>query len=143
MTYDLSNELDRSRAALRMVRLSEKGALIELTEKAIRSPNQNKYAHLLMGVVAMEVGERLEYVKEVYFKKLVNSDIFCIRKQDAFVGEVVTIRSLTDLSQEEISLAIDRFKRWGTEQGWHMPDPEDESIIRALEIEIERHRQFL
>jgi len=143
MVYNLADNLDRVRAEERVQYLISKGAVIELTEKAIKTPNQNRYAHLLMGIVAMELGETLEYVKLEYFKRHCNREIFVVTRQDKFVGEVETIRSFTDLSKEETSRAIDRFKRWGAEQGWYMPSPEDESILRSLEIEMARHRQYL
>ena len=44
---------------------------------------------------------------------------------------------------EETSLAIDRFKRWGREQGWVMPDPCDEQLLKEIEIMMGRYRQYL
>ena len=143
MQYNLASQLDVARLQERINHLLAKGAVVELTEKAFRTPNQNRYAHLLMGVVAMEVGESVEYVKEHYFKRLCNRDLFCITKQDKVVGQVEVLRSMTDLSMEETSLAIDRFKRWGHEQGWVMPDACDESLLKELEIMMGRYRQYL
>ena len=53
MVYDLSSDFQRKSFLARMDNLMEKGAVVELTEKAFRSPNQNRYLHLLIGVVAI------------------------------------------------------------------------------------------
>ena len=50
MVYDLSSDFQRKSFLARMDNLMEKGAVVELTEKAFRSPNQNRYLHLLIGV---------------------------------------------------------------------------------------------
>ena len=143
MIYNLSDSFEREQFTTRAKLLLEKGTVVELTEKAFKTPNQNRYAHLLMGMVGLEVGEPLEYVKVEYFKKLCNRDIFVRMKEDKFVGQIEEIRSFTDLSMEETSLAIDRFKRWGREQGWVMPDPCDEQLLKEIEIMMGRYRQYL
>ena len=143
MIYNLSDSFEREQFTTRAKLLSEKGTVVELTEKAFKTPNQNRYAHLLMGMVGLEVGEPLEYVKVEYFKKLCNRDIFVRLKEDKYVGQIEEIRSFTDLSMEETSLAIDRFKRWGREQGWVMPDPCDEQLLKEIEIMMGRYRQYL
>ena len=53
MLYDLSSEFQRKAFLARVDNLMEKGAVVEMTEKAFRSPNQNRYLHLLIGVVAI------------------------------------------------------------------------------------------
>lgn len=103
MQYNLSSQLDVARIQERLNALLKKGAVVELTEKAFKTPNQNRYAHLLMGMVGLEVGEPLEYVKVEYFKKLCNRDIFVRMKEDKFVGQIEEMRSFTDLSMEETS----------------------------------------
>lgn len=143
MQYNLANQLDVARLQQRLNRLCKKGAVIDLTEKVFRSPNQNRYAHLLMGVVALEVGDSLEYVKANYFKRLCNPDIFVRKETDKFIGEVEELRSFTALTVEEASLAIDRFKRWGREQGWVMPDAGDDALLREIEIAVGRYQQYL
>lgn len=143
MQYDLSNELDRERFIKRANRLLQTRSIADLTEKVFRSPNQNRYLHLLIGIVAMETGVPLEYAKREYFKKLVNKDIFIVKVQDRFSGEVDTIRSSADLNKEEMSLAIDRFKKWGSENGWYFPEPEDKSRLKDVEMAMGRMKQYL
>ena len=53
------------------------------------------------------------------------------------------IRSSADLSVEEMRIAIDKFKRWGAENGIYIPSPEDTARLRDIEIEMGRMRQYL
>jgi len=143
MQYNLATDLDQERFVNRANALLQKGVIVELTEKTFRSPNQNRYLHLLIGVVAMETGVGLEYAKREYFKKLVNKDLFVIKKSDRFAGEIEDLRSSADLTIEEMSMAIDRFKRWGYENGFYMPSPEDTDRLRDIEIEMGRLKMYL
>ena len=143
MQYNLATDLDQERFVNRANALLQKGVIVELTEKTFRSPNQNRYLHLLIGVVAMDTGVGLEYAKREYFKKLVNKDLFVIKRSDRFAGEIEDLRSSADLTIEEMSMAIDRFKRWGAENGFYMPNPEDTAILKDIEIEMGRMRMYL
>ena len=143
MMYNLSNPLDRERFAAKANALLQKGSVVELTEKTNRSRNQNSYLHLVIGVIAMDVGVTLEYAKREYFKKLVNKDLFIRKEHDRFSGEIEVIRSSADLTIEEMRIAIDRLKRWGAENGFYLPSPEDADRLRDIEIEMGRMRQYL
>jgi hypothetical protein len=143
MTYDLAQQFDLERFKARCNYLIEKGAAVDLTERTFRSSSQNRYLHLLIGLVALEVGETVEYVKANYFKRLVNPSIFIVTKVDKLAGQVETLRSSADLTKEEMSLAIDRFKMWGRQQGWAMPDPGDTEMLRQLEIELSRQSRYV
>lgn len=143
MQYDLSSELDRQRFVSRGNHLLQKGAVIELTEKAFRTPNQNRYLHLLLGVVAMETGNTLEDVKREYFKRIVNPEIFRSYKVDNRGNTIAVYRSTSDVSKEEMSMAIDRFKRWGADNGFYMPNPDDSSLLKEIEIEMGRNQLYL
>lgn len=143
MQYDLSQEYQRKAFLARCHKFLAGGAIVELSEKQFRSRNQNSYLHLLIGVVAMETGNTLEYCKEWYFKRLVNKDLFITTRKDKYVGDVEIIRSSADLTKEEMSIAIDRFKRWGYENGIYMPSPEDESLLKQIAIEMGRNRQYI
>lgn len=143
MQYDLSRELDIERFVTRANALLQKRCVVDLTEKTIRTPNQNRYLHLLIGIVAMETGVTLDYAKREYFKRLVNKDLFVVKVKDRFAGDVDTIRSSADLNKEEMSMAIDRFKRWGAENGWYLPNPDDESLLKEIEIEMGRLKMYL
>ena len=143
MVYDLSSDFQRKAFLARVDNLMEKDAVVELTEKAFRTPNQNRYLHLLLGVVAMETGNTLEDVKREYFKRMVNPDIFMSYKTDTRGNSIAVYRSTTAVSKEELSTAIDRFKRWGAENGIYMPNPEDIHLLKEIEIEMGRMKSYL
>ena len=143
MVYDLSSDFQRKSFLARMDNLMEKGAVVELTEKAFRSPNQNRYLHLLIGVVAIETGNTLEDAKKWYFKETCNPDLFHVQHRDKMGNCIDHIRSTAELTKEEMSTAIDRFKRWGAENGIYMPNPDDASLLKAIEIEMGRMKAYL
>ena len=143
MLFNLKNSLDLERFKAKVDKCLRDLPVVEITEKTARTSSQNRYLHLLIGVVAMDVGVTLEYAKQEYFKKLTNRDVFCVEVEDKFCGKVERLRSSVELTKEEMSTAIDRFKQWGREQGMYMPDPQDESLLRDIEIEMGRMRRFL
>ena len=143
MQYDLTSDFQRKAFLSRVDNLLEKGCLVELTEKSVRTKGQNNYLHLLLGVVAMETGNTLEDVKREYFKELVNPDIFRSYRTDNRGNTIRVYRSSADVSKEEMSMAIDRFKRWGAENGIYMPNPGDESLLREIAIEMGRNKAYL
>lgn len=143
MVYDLSSEFQRKAFLARVDNLMEKGAVVEMTERAFRSPNQNRYLHLLIGVVAIETGNTLEDAKKWYFKETCNPDLFHVQHRDKMGNCIDHIRSTAELTKEEMSTAIDRFKRWGAENGIYMPNPDDASLLKAIEIEMGRIKSYL
>lgn len=143
MQYNLADELDRRRFALRCENLLAKGVAVELTEKSFRSLSQNAYLHLLIGVVAMETGNTIEDTKREYFKELVNTDTFVEVRQDKMGNTIRHLRSSASLTKEEMSRCIDRFKKWGADNGIYLPEPTDEAILRDIEMEMGRRRVYL
>ena len=143
MQYDLTSDYQRQAFLSRVDNLLEKGAVVEVTEKTFRSRNQNSYLHLLLGVVAMETGNTVEDVKREYFKGMVNPDIFKSYKTDTRGNSIAVYRSASQVSKEEMSIAIDRFKKWGAENGIYMPNPGDESLLREIAIEMGRCKSYI
>ena len=143
MTYDLSNIRQLDQFHYRTLNLIEKGAKVELRELTGRSKAQNSYLHLVLGVVAMDTGNTLAFTKDVYFKKLVNPDVFCVMKDDRIMGKVQVLRSSRDLTIEEMSMCIDRFKRWAADNGIYIPEPEDAERLKDIELEMGRMKSYL
>ena len=143
MIYDFTREDDIDRFRARAEALIRQGKTVELLDKSRRSGNQNRYLHLILGVVAMETGNRLEYVKTQYFKLLCNRDLFLVERDDPLAGRITEVRSSADLTREEMTTAIDRYINWATQQGWRIPDPEDQRLLQSVEYEMARQRQWL
>ena len=145
MIYALSNPLDVQNAKTRLELLIKRQCVIELTEKkAKRSLNQNAYLHLILGFFASQTGNTIEWVKQQYYKKLCNPDLFIGEKQDKFLGRVRYVRSSADLRADEMNLSIERFRNWSAcEAGIYIPEPTNEAEIAAMQVEVERYKTYL
>ena len=141
--YDLRNDLDVRRLCTRIEADRRNGRVVGYETKTTRTLGQNRYLHLVIGVVAMETGNTIAYTKEKYFKRLVNPDLFVVEKEDRFLGKVQLLRSSKDLTIPEMSTAIDKFRQWAAENGIYIPDAADEQRLRELEIEMSRMQRWL
>ena len=119
--------------------------MIELTEKQPkRSIKQNSYLHLILGYFATQTGDTPEWVKQQYFKKLCNPDIFIGERHDRFLGTVKYIKSSAELTTDQMNMAIERFRNWAAaEAGIYLPDPLSHEEILLMQIEVEKHRSNL
>lgn len=143
--YDLSNELQCAQFKLRTSILAESGKIVELTEKKPRrTSNQNKYLHTLLGYLAVEMGHDLEWIKQQYYKKLINPDIFIRVVDDKYLGRIKVLRSSADLDTDEMSMSITRLRNWSAQEaGVYLPSADEERLIQLMEIEIERNKEYL
>ena len=117
---------------------------MELSEIGNRSLSQNAYLHLLIGIVAMEVGETLEYAKTEYFKRLANPSLFVEAHRDKLTGrETERLRSSAQLTKEQMTEAIDKFKKWAATQGIFLPNSQDRELCKMAEVELSKwQRQY-
>jgi hypothetical protein len=144
MIYNLSNQFDVQSARVRLDALCSRGCIIELTEKKQkRSISQNSYLHVALGYFASQVGETLDYVKRFYYKLNCNRDLFVMEKSDSFLGVVKYLRSSADLTTEEMSLSIDRFRNWASTVGIYIPEASNEAEVAAMAIEVEKYKTYL
>lgn len=143
MLYNLANDTDIERLRLKLESDIKRKAVVSYARKEQRTPNQNRYLHLILGVVAMETGNDLQFTKEQYFKRLVNPSLFVKWKEDKIAGKVAYLISSRDLSTEEMADAIDRFKKWAAENGIYIPDPNDAARLQDIEIQMERMKRYL
>ncbi len=145
MIYDLSTRLGAESARARLEALTGRGCTVELTEKKPkRSLSQNAYLHLLLGYFASQTGNTLEWVKQQYYKKLCNPDLFIGERSDPFLGRVKYVRSSADLKADEMTLSIERFRNWSaSEAGIWLPEPVNEAEIAAMQVEVERYKTYL
>jgi len=144
MIYDLNNPLHRESFKARCEHLLKKATIVELTEKKKRTLPQNSYLHLILSYFGVETGNTLDYVKEYYFKRLCNPDIFVYQKNDKHIGLVEVLKSSRDVSVEEMKNAISKFKEWAlSEAGVFLPDALSKEEIAQMEIEVARNRRYL
>ncbi|WP_455072227.1 hypothetical protein [Prevotella melaninogenica] len=145
MIYNLSSPLDKANFLLRAKKLAESGVIVDLTEKKPRrSLPQNKYLHVILAYFGTQTGNTLEWVKQQYYKKLVNPDLFIREKEDKYLGRIKVLRSSADLDTSEFSLSIERFRNWAAQEaGIYIPSADEAILIQQMEIEIERSKEFL
>lgn len=145
MIYNTSNPLDKANFLVRSRKLAESGVIVDLTEKKPRrSLPQNKYLHVILAYFGTQTGNTLEWVKQQYYKKLVNPDLFIREKEDKYLGRIKVLRSSADLDTAEMSLSVDRFRNWATQEaGIYIPSADEAILIQQMEIEIERSKEFL
>jgi hypothetical protein len=126
MDYDLrsSNKEDRKRF-IRYANslLKNERSHVKLIDESGRTPNQNKYIHVLCRILANDIGVTEQYAKQVYFKELANHDIFITTTKDPISNKIVTLsRSTCDLTVPEMRKAISNFRNWAAENGYYLPD---------------------
>lgn len=147
MRYDLSNPLHRASLPKRVEQLLSRAdpVIVELREcKPTRTSQQNKYLHVILAYFATQYGESADYVKQIIFKRFVNADLFAVTHTDRLLGEIETLRSSRDLTADEMTTAIERFRNWSAkEAGIYIPSASETRLLQLAEIEIERNAKFL
>lgn len=145
MYFDLEKKADVKRLQTRVEYLISKQKKVEVTEKREkRTLSQNNYLHLILTWFCIENGSTLDFVKQEYFKKLCNPDIFIFDKEDRFLKTVQVVRSSSDIDTKQMTTAIERFRNWSaSEAGIYLPDPNEEEYLRHIEQEMQRQQQWL
>lgn len=151
MLFALNNPLDCDALLRKVKRDIEQGVvLVEYSHKISRTNKQNNYYHVVLRVAGARLGLTKDYVEKHYFKGLVNRDIFLTgerydRHRDMMISEY---RSSSSLTQEEMSLAIDRFRNWlAQEEDIYIPSGDEWKANKQLQAEllivIEHAKEFL
>lgn len=144
MIYDLKNPLDRERFKKKANDLYKRQVMVELSEKTKRSPQANRFLHLLISYLAIETGNTSDYAKEVFYKRAANKALFVREKDDEYLGKVEYLRSSADLSKEEMALSIDRFRDWSSQTaGIYLPAANEQAFLESIEYELSRNKQWL
>lgn len=145
MRYDLSNDFDTQKARMKFEAMISKKAVIEITEKRQRTLSQNNYLHVILSYLGLCTGNTLEYVKSYYYKQHCNPELFVRKVKDKLTGEqVTTLRSSSELTKEEMSLSIERFRNFSAKEAdVYIPTAEEGAFLRQIEMDIEKARQFL
>ena len=127
MIYDLSNNIDKNKAAFKLDELIKSGKVIELTEKQKkRSIRQNSYLHVAITLFAIEVGYNLEEAKTTLKRE-------CKFMRYSKDGNVFLKRT-RDLTTKELTDFIEFILNFAGEQGIYIPTSE-EYIQNYIEID--------
>ena len=145
MIYNLSNPYEREKLIAWVERMIEKGEVIEAKRKDVaRTIKQNSYLHLIISYFASQYGCGADEAKIDFYKRACNRDLF-ERERTNKRGEVKTyLRSSADLTKEEMTLSIDRFRYWSVSvAGIYLPSKEDGEMLTYAMQEIERNKEFI
>ncbi len=146
MLYDLKNGLQAENFKTRCDALLKKESIVELIEKKPqRTLKQNAYLHVILGYFGLQFGYKLNEVKEWYFKETCNPELFVRYKTDSITEEQrKVLRSSADLTTDEMTLAIERFRNWAADiAGVYIPSPEEYRFVEQMEIEVQRGKCYL
>lgn len=142
--YDLKNDFDAKRAIKYLKRLFKDKSKIDLSKVEYRSSQQNRYLHLIIGWLAIETGNTLDYTKKEYYKRLCNSDLFIVSLFDNLLKkDVKYLRSTADLTKEEMTLSIERFRNWSSEQGFYLPSANETDFLSHIDFEMRKQKEYL
>lgn len=146
MLYDLSIELQAENFKRRCNTLYKKRCVVELSEKRPqRTTRQNAYLHAALGYFGLQFGYTIDEVKTWYFKDICNPELFVRYKTDVITGERRKAhRSSAELTTEEMTLAIERFRNWAADvTGVYIPSPDEHRLVEQMEIEVMRGKLYL
>ena len=139
MLFDPNNPIHVEQAYRALGRLISKGKVFEIREPSFITPSQRNYLNMLIGLIAVEIGESFAYVKEELLKKYICEDIFAYEDEDGNVA----YRSSEKISSENVSYVIDRLKTWARNEGFVIPEKEDRRTLLQLKAELERTNKYL
>lgn len=117
MKYDLSKEHDKKKASEYFWKLYAEGAKIELKKPSKpRTNQQNKYLHVLIGLIAISEGYTLDEMKQLLKNK---GGVAYIKDGNIFY------KRTSDMDTKQIGEFIDFVFNFGSDLGLNMPTPED------------------
>jgi hypothetical protein len=142
MIFDTSKKPQAQKFKERANFLYKKGAKIEIVEKSSkRTYSQNNYLHLILGWFALEYGETLDYIKQEFFKKIVNENLFKYEFINYKTGEVREgWKSTAQLTKAELTEAIERFRNYSAKNmNLYLPEPNDLALLEEIENQLEEY----
>lgn len=144
MWFNLKNVFELEKFRAKVAEFESKGAMVELKEKRGRSLNQNAYCHLAISYFALQIGLPMQEVKDAYFKNYCNHELFARKRYDKILNvEREYLRSTTELTKDEMSLAIDRFLKFAAEQGVYIAPSDEYIAILHMQHEVQRNQKYL
>lgn len=143
--FNLNNPHEVEKFKQCVNKLYLKKGVIEVKEKRLRRTiRQNSYLHLLLGYFGSEYGMSLEQVKIDFFKRECNKDLFVKKSKNKKGEKIEILKSSADLTTEEMSLAITRFRNWSSSvAGIYLPSADDLEFLIYAQQCIEKDREYI
>jgi hypothetical protein len=140
--YNTAIPAEKKEAMSYFMRLINKKQIIEVKKvQPGRTLRQNAYLHLIIGAFGANFGYTLEEAKAIY--KRVNKELYVYQKTSPTGETLVFVKSSADLTKEEMMLTIDKFRNYSAENGYPLPEAENEYWLRELENQVEQHNRYL
>ena len=145
MMYNTNNPLEVQNLRLKIEKLIEKHSMVEVVEKKAKTLQQLKYLHTILAYFGLQTGNTIDEVKTCYFKSIVNKDLFVRKKHDYILGtDREYLISTANLTKEELSEAIERFRNWSSNvAGIYIPSSEEYIALLHIEHDIHNSKQYL
>lgn len=144
MRYNLACAEGIDKARARLEALIARGAWVEIEDKTYKTPQQNRYLHALIGYFGAVQGYKADYVKEHFFKRAANHDLFVVELTNCDGQPYEALRSVRELTKEETTAAIERFRNWASSEAClYLPTANDLAAVNEMEKIIEEHSAFL
>lgn len=145
MIYNLSNPYDVERFKGWVDKMIAERKVVEAKRKdENRTIKQNSYLHLIISYFATQYGCGADEAKIDFYKRRCNRDLFERWRRNRRGDPVPYLRSSADLTKEEMTLSIDRFRNWSSSvAGIYLPSPEDGEMMIYMMQEVERNKGFL
>lgn len=137
MKYDLSQDIDRSKAVVKFSAMLNDDKIIELKEvKKGRTIKQNSYLHVLISLFSIEFGYTLEESK-THLKRVCQ---FMVYEKN---GEKF-LKQTSKMDTAELTNFIEWIRNYSSQQGLYLPTSE-EYLTNQVQIdrEIESQKQYL
>ncbi|MGH1436587.1 MAG: hypothetical protein ACRBG0_19245 [Lewinella sp.] len=139
MKYNPTRPDDRRKSVVYFSRLNagDKPFEMRLIDPK-RSSQQNRYFHLLLGVLSKETGYTLSEIKTIV-KRTVCNEMFIYRKPslDKEGVENLFLKSSADLDSKQMTEVVDTLRHWSSETlGIYLPLPDEDNWLQ-LENELE------
>ena len=142
MKYTTANKTEAQAAQEYLDRLVADKRTVEIKRVSQRrSLPQNSYLHLLLGAFGAHFGYTMAEAKTIY--KQINDDIYHYQKKTALLGDGTFYRSSADLTKEEMTKTIERFRTFSSEAGYDLPLATDQAWLQSLENLIEQNRSYM
>jgi len=141
MKYHLKNRNELKDCIERVKTLARAKRYIELREIRTSSLSHpmRSYLHVLLDMIAMIYGERLDYVKEEFYKRRYNEDIF----EDNYSNKNGKVRwflkSSEKISDAEYVRSIENLRHgFMKDTNEYLPDANED--LSKYQYEIEKHK---
>lgn len=145
MVYDLSNPYEVDKLKDRVQEMITARRVCELKARnPQRTLNQNNYLHVILGYFASEFGYTLDEVKVDVFKRTCNAELFVRQTTNKRGQTVIRLRSSADLTTEEMTTAIDRFRNYSASVcQLYIPDADEHKALVWAQKQVDNYKQYM